>query len=287
MKIKEGDIVGRISYNCDVYFKVIEIYKNSSGEELARLKGMDLRLCATAAVDDLVKIESSKIREYWHNMMNRNHEQMKHIFARRRVDRQRSRGRADVDKIESFDVPGKVLHIDGDKEYLDLCLTTYKQLGVPAHGYNVDEDKQAGKVIELLKKHNPDILVITGHDGFVKGKKDFRNIKNYHNSSHFVESVKAARRYEKNMDDLIIFAGACQSHYEAILEAGANFASSPQRVLIHAFDPVFIVEKIAFTSIYEPIPLKELIAGTITGFDGVGGLETRGKHRLGTPKSPY
>lgn len=99
--------------------------------------------------------------------------------------------------------------------------------------------------------------------------------------------MKIARTFEKNLDDLIIFAGACQSYYEALLEAGANFASSPRRVLIHAYDPVFVMEKIAYTSIFDPIALKEIIAGTITGFDGIGGLETRGKYRLGVPKSQY
>ena len=287
MVIKVGDIVGRSSYGCDIYFKVMEIYRNVAGQQLAKLKGMDLRLNATAAVSDLVKIDPTQVSAYWHKMMTKNHDQMKRVFFRRREDHQRSVMRNTGEAIESFDVPGKVLHVDGDKDYLDLCMTTYKQLNIPANGYNISEDKQAAKVIPLLEKHNPDILVLTGHDGFIKGKKDYTDINNYHNSKYYVESVKSARRFEKNMDDLIIFAGACQSHYEAMLDAGANFASSPKRVLIHAFDPVFIVEKIAFTSIYEAIPLKEVIAGTITGFDGVGGMETRGKHRLGTPKSSY
>jgi spore coat assembly protein len=89
------------------------------------------------------------------------------------------------------------------------------------------------------------------------------------------------------MDDLVIFAGACQSHYEALLAAGANFASSPQRVMIHAYDPVFVVEKIAYTSIFDPISIREVITDTITGFSGIGGVETRGKFRLGLPTSPY
>ena len=287
MKIKVGDIVGRSSYECDIYFKVIEIYKNVAGQQLAKLKGMDLRLTATAAVSDLVKIDSNQVNSYWHKMMTKNYDQMKRVFSRRQQDCQRSIMRNTIDTIETFDVPGKVLHVDGDKDYLALCMTTYKQLNIPAHGYNVDEEKQPGRIVELLEKHNPDIVVLTGHDGFIKGKKNYKDIKNYHNSKYYVEAIRSARRFEKNMDDLIIFAGACQSHYEAMLEAGANFASSPKRVLIHAFDPVFIVEKIAFTSIYEAIPLKEVISGTITGFDGVGGMETRGKHRLGIPKSSF
>jgi spore coat assembly protein len=252
---------------------------------MAKLKGMDLRLTATAAVSDLVKIDPTHVNAYWHKMMSRNYEEMKRVFSRRQEAHQRSIMRNTGDRIESFDIPGKVLHVDGDKDYLNLCMTTYKQMSIPAHGYNVSEEKQPEKIIELLEKHNPDIVVLTGHDGFIKGQKDFSDLKNYHNSRHYVEAIKSARRYEKNMDDLIIFAGACQSHYEAMLDAGANFASSPKRVLIHAFDPVFIVEKIAYTSIYEAIPLKEVISGTITGFEGVGGMETRGKHRLGIPKS--
>jgi len=117
--------------------------------------------------------------------------------------------------------------------------------------------------------------------------QDFKDINNYYSSRYFVEAVREARRYEKSRDDLVIFAGACQSHYEAILAAGANFASSPQRVMIHAYDPVFVVEKIAYTSIYDPISIKDIIDGTITGFDGIGGMETRGKYRMGIPKSPY
>lgn len=34
---------------------------------------------------------------------------------------------------------------------------------------------------------------------------------------------------------LVIFAGACQSYFEAIISAGANFASSPARILIDFF----------------------------------------------------
>ena len=102
-----------------------------------------------------------------------------------------------------------------------------------------------------------------------------------------MESVRRARKFEPGRDDLIIFAGACQSHYEAIIEAGANFASSPQRIFIHAFDPVFIVEKLAYTSIYDVIAIKDIINNTITGIEGVGGIETRGRLRMGYPKSPY
>lgn len=296
-KIKKGDIVGRKSYNSDIIFKVKDLYQDESGNIQANLKGIHMRLCANAPVEDLVKIDPAELAAYLREHAKKSSEHMRRIFARRERDREFFLGRAvQHDKngkkntnhqIDGFDVPGTVLHIDGDGDYLDLCLTTYKQLSIPAAGYTIDEERQPEVVEDLLKKHTPDLLVLTGHDGFIKGKTDFKDINNYYSSKYFVEAVKAARRYEKSRDDLVIFAGACQSHYEAILAAGANFASSPQRVMIHAYDPVFVVEKIAYTSIYDPISIKDIIAGTITGFDGIGGMETRGKFRMGIPKSPY
>ena len=70
-------------------------------------------------------------------------------------------------------------------------------------------------------------------------------------------------------------------------QAGANFASSPRRVFIHAYDPVFIAEKVAYTPFYQMVPVKETVNDTITGPEGVGGIETHGRLRLGYPKSPY
>ncbi|OPY58668.1 MAG: Sporulation-specific protease YabG [Pelotomaculum sp. PtaU1.Bin035] len=294
--IKQGDIVGRKSYNLDVLFKVMDVLMTDDGNRQAYLKGLHLRLSANAPVDDLVRIEPGTLARHLMEQTKKNSEHLNRIFNRRLKEREIILGRAmnvehgkdqNMDKMDGYDIPGTVLHIDGDKDYLELCLTTYKQLSITANGYCISEEKQSAMVKDLLKKHSPDLLVLTGHDGFIKGKMDFSDINNYHFSKCFVDAVKAARCYEKSRDDLVIFAGACQSHYEAILAAGANFASSPQRVLIHAYDPVFVVEKIAYTSIYDPISIKDIISGTITGIEGVGGMETRGKYRLGIPKSPY
>ncbi|MDD4766604.1 MAG: sporulation peptidase YabG [Desulfotomaculaceae bacterium] len=296
-EIKKGDVVGRKSYNKDVFFKVIEIYFGLSNQKYCKLKGIHYRLLADSPLEDLVRVESSELAQHMREHAIKSSEHMNRIFARRERDRELVLGRAvqhghnnkvsNGNGVNGFDIPGTVLHIDGDSDYLDLCLTSYRQLNIPADGYNIEEGQQSKMVPDLLKKHQPDLLVITGHDGFVKGENDFSDINNYYSSKFFVETVKAARQYEKSRDDLVIFAGACQSHYEAILKAGANFASSPQRVMIHAYDPVFVVEKIAYTSIYDPISIKEIITGTITGYNGIGGMETRGKYRFGMPKSPY
>jgi spore coat assembly protein len=292
----QGDIVGRKSYGVDIYFKIIGFFDHTDGKKFAILKGLYTRLCANAPLEDLVRIESNKQMQRLRDITLKSNEQMGRIFARRLRERELFLGRAvHSDKeppkkggnVAGFDIPGTVLHIDGDEDYMDLCMNTYKQLSIPANGYNIPEEEQPGAVEALLKKHTPDMLVITGHDGFIKGREDFKDIKNYYSSQYFVDAVKVARGYEKSRDDLVIFAGACQSHYESLLKAGANFASSPLRVMIHAYDPVFVMEKIAYTSIYDPISIKDIIAGTITGFDGIGGVESRGKFRLGIPVSPY
>ncbi len=293
-KIAVGDIVGRVSHGSDILFKVVDIIEGPDGA-IALLRGMDIRLYADAPVADLEKKNPSEISKSRQEFIKKNSECMRRIFERRVVDKSRNFLRGEVtvknptkeEDPEYFEIPGSVLHLDGDKDYLDLCMTTYAQLNIPAHGFHVPEEKQPQVVVDYLKEYTPDILVMTGHDGLIRDNSDFRDLKNYRNSPYFVEAVRNARAFDPGRDDLIIFAGACQSHYEALIAAGANFASSPQRVLIHAFDPVFIVEKLAYSSIYDTLTVKDIISNTITGTEGIGGIETRGCLRLGYPKSPY
>lgn len=42
----------------------------------------------------------------------------------------------------------------------------------------------------------------------------------------------------------VIFAGAYQSRYKTLIDARANFASSPRRVFIRIFDPVLVIKKL-------------------------------------------
>lgn len=293
-KIQVGDYVGRISHGSDILFKVTDLIENDT-EARAILRGVDIRLFADAPLTDLVKKSPAEISKMRQEFIKKNSECMRRIFERRVEDQSRVffRGRETVANLhrgeepDHFELPGTVLHLDGDKDYLELCKTTYNQLNITVYGFVVDEERQSEVILEYLKEYKPDILVLTGHDGLIKNKTDFTDLASYRNSRYFVEAVKKAREYEPGRDDLIIFAGACQSHYEALIKAGANFASSPQRILIHAFDPVFIVEKLAYGSIYDTISVQDIIKNTITGLDGVGGIETRGCLRLGYPKSPY
>lgn len=284
-----GDLVVRKSHGKDIIFKVIDIDKRDTGLNRCVLKGMHLRLVADAPVADLEAITAECLRDEVVKLERVQRSCLDRAFDRRKGERRQKdllRGESSK-KYSFFDVPGRVLHIDGDEEYLKMCLKTYSQLNMEAVGRCIDEVKQPAFVTGLVEQYRPDILVLTGHDALIGGKKDFNDINNYRHSKYFVESVKKVRAIEPSRDDLVIFAGACQSYFEAILAAGANYASAPTRIFIHAYDPVFIAEKVAFTPINRTVDVNEAIAASVTGIEGVGGVETRGKFRLGLPKTPY
>lgn len=292
-QFQKGEYVLRTSHGRDVLFR-IEQLQWQNGRQIAILKGVELRLYADAPIEDLHVPTAQELSNLKKVYAKRSAELLRGIEHRRKdtVDSFLHRAKVTYKKqeavpLEVFEIPGTVLHLDGDRDYLDLCMSTYRQLGIQASGFYVPEQEQADRVKRYLLEFTPDILILTGHDGLLKGKKSFSCLDNYRNSRHFVRAVRKAREFAPGRDDLIIFAGACQSHYESLIHAGANFASSPRRVLIHAYDPVFIAEKVAFTPFHQMVPIKETLRDTITGTDGVGGIETKGRLRIGYPKSPY
>ena len=130
----------------------------------------------------------------------------------------------------------------------------------------------------------PDLVVITGHDAFYNKKGKKKDLKLYKNSNNFVEAVKEVRKYENSHDKLIIIAGACQSNYEELIKAGANFASSPKRVNIHALDPAIVATAISLTSKSNDIDLLGILNKTKYGASGIGGIMTKGMMYTGYPR---
>ena len=187
--------------------------------------------------------------------------------------------------FEVIDIQENICYLRGieyrliaDSEIDDLELVQEKRVIEDVHGYYFKEEEFASKITNLLKKHNPHLLVITGHDALKKnGHK--RNSQDYLHSLDFVEAIKKAREYQPDKDALVIFAGACQSYYELLVASGANFASSPSRKNIHALDPVIITTQIASTNIKEYVDLEKVIEKTSFKQLGVGGIDTRGVAR--------
>lgn len=274
MPVKSGDYVVRHSYQKDIVFRVNQIFRDENGELSAVLKGVAIRLLADAPLKDLESLDAAETERIREREMN---EDIR-LLVKRHDKRNAWRNDAD-----SLDYPGMVLHLDGDREYLGKCMEAYGKLGIPHAGLAIPEKDQSDALPYYLEKYHPDILVVTGHDSLLKGAREDRNLDHYRTSFYFVEAVKKARQYQPDRDALVIFAGACQSCYEELIKAGANFASSPKRVFIHIFDPVLIIERIACTSIKEVVTAEEAVEGTVTGADGVGGMETRGCLRRGYP----
>lgn len=285
-----GDLVVRKSYDKDITFKIIDI-KEDGNKVVYVLKGINIRIIADATAEDLEAVDESYVAKTDKILNARVSKAIKNAMSMRANDYLTGRGAKSPKIITQkellFGRPGRVLHIDGDNEYMETCLKVYKQLSIEAIGRNIKESEQPNAILNLVKEVKPDIVVLTGHDGVLKNSKDFLNLANYRNSKYYIEAVKVLRDYNSSYDELVIFAGACQSCYESLLGAGANFASSPNRVLIHCLDPVFVCEKIAYTKIDQVVSITDVIENTITGIKGIGGLQTRGKYREGYPKSPY
>ena len=175
---------------------------------------------------------------------------------------------------------GKILHLDGDRKYSKKAFRHYKKLGLNAIVKNIPENKQYKVVYKLIEYYEPDIIVITGHDEMIKKNVDYYNIFNYRNSKYFIKTVKEVRRYDIDYKkETVIFAGACQSYYEAIIQAGANFASSPARIFIDYMDPIIVAENIAFADYYKFITIDDISKELRDGKKGIDGIGSFGKKR--------
>lgn len=244
------DIVTRKKYNNDILFEILDIKGN-----ICYLRGINLRLYADSNINDLVKVDSKDIIDDT-------------TIIDRYID-------YDLDRDNYFYISGVVLHFDQDKNFIDRCMNFYKKNNVTSIGVLINND-EIDKIDYYLKEINPNIVVITGHDAKVKDK--------YQNSDFYIEAVKRVRLYEKDHDKLIVIAGACQSDYEALIKAGATFASSPKRVNIHALDPAIIATSIALTDNNKTIDLLKILSKTKYGSDGIGGIVTKGTMYVGYPR---
>ena len=108
-----------------------------------------------------------------------------------------------------------------------------------------------------MYRYKPDIIVITGHDAMIKKQTGYHDIYNYRNSRYFVSAVEQVRKIDIE-NRVVVIAGACQSYYEALISAGANFASSPARILIDFLDPLIVASKVATTGANKYITIEDI-----------------------------
>lgn len=254
--VKIGDSVTRKSYNNDIVFRVVDIEN-----ENAILCGFNFRLMADSPISDLI-------------VCNKDPEDDSFAFDFLEHN--------SFDRDGFFYLPGKVLHIDGDRLFLNRCMSYYNNNKIKAYGVYIPEKDLSNSLIDHLNKYNPDILVITGHDALFKKRRYNRY---YKNTDNFVKAVREARRFEKSHEKLIIIAGACQSNYEELIKAGANFASSPKKINIHVLDPAIVATAVSFSDKNKDIDLIGILSKTKYGSDGMGGIITKGTMYKGYPRN--
>lgn len=263
---KIGDIVTRKSHGNDIYFTVVDIVNRDGAKPVYVLKGLFYRIEADSSAEDLIKQDYKSVQlNLQRDIINARQNMYRRGFSRRIFWFGRFRER-----------PGKILQLDSSEKFLNICKSHYREAGINVVGIVAAESDQPSLVSRALKEHRPDILVLTGHDGIKREGSNLNSIESYRNSKYFIESVKLAREYERSYDRLCVFAGACQSYFEGIMSAGANFASSPGRININALDPAIVSEKVALTDINRYVNPEQIAEMTISGVKGIGGIRTRG-----------
>jgi len=262
---KVGDIVARKSYDLDTMFKIETIEENG-----VILKAIFFRFKATAPLDDLELVSKDDFRQA-------EKEEEQHV---KKALPPMSNDIRNLEKEGDFFISGRILHVDGDDDYLERSAKLYKYADIYATTIFVKEPLMPERVPELVKQLRPNIVVITGHDAIEK-QELAHTLDGYRSSKFFVNTVNELRKLEPSLDYLIIVAGACQSHFEALIGSGANFASSPNRINIHALDPAIVAASIALTPYEDEFDLKEALEKTVTKIEGIGGLQTKGTLRYG------
>lgn len=205
-KIKKGAIVGRKSYGKDVLFIVKNIIPTKNGD-IAILRGIVERIEADSDIEDLEMILKENVKTYLKNK----EEELNKKIEKSRIEQENKNYKIGIlmrnTRSKEKIVTGKILHLDGDKKYSEKSFHYYKKLGLNAIVKNIPEYKQPKVVYQLLRVYQPDILVVTGHDAILKRGMNYYDIYNYRNSKYFIETVKEARRYDKeNEKQLVIFA---------------------------------------------------------------------------------
>src|SRR5690606_32374407 len=141
----------------------------------AVLKGIDYRLLADAPYNDLDRVEDPDSTGAAQQVRIKVKESMRRFeqTSRNRGERTRQRSGGEmlqpaVQQPPYFELPGKVLHLDGDGRYMQKSMRLYDHMRIPARGVHCHESQMPDLLRRALPALRPDIVVITGHDGVLK-----------------------------------------------------------------------------------------------------------------------
>ena len=127
MEFKVGDYVTRNSYQNDLIFRITKIK-----DDIYYLTGVNIRLCADSNVEDLKKCDRNSDSE--------DEEFIKNIEM------------TNLNRDDYFYLPGKILHIDADSEYLERCLKYYEKSNIWAAGILESEKNIPNKILSKINE---------------------------------------------------------------------------------------------------------------------------------------
>ena len=107
IKIRKGDIVGRISYGKDILFRVAKIVTLKNGKKMAILKGISERIEASSYIEDLYPMPKEIVYNNLRSMDFKVEKRIEESRRQKKKDIKNENNRAS-EKI----ITGKILHLD-------------------------------------------------------------------------------------------------------------------------------------------------------------------------------
>lgn len=146
MNLKKGYVVARKSYGKDVIFVIDKIIKRRGRTDFAILKGLTIRIKADAPVSDLEIVSKEEIEKSLKDV-----EETIEQRARKRCEEEQQYIKI-AKRYREIIYTGKILHLDGDRKYMEKSVRYYKQLGLNAIVRNVLESRQPRVISRIARK---------------------------------------------------------------------------------------------------------------------------------------
>jgi hypothetical protein len=117
-EIKPGDVVARSSYSGDILFRVEKVVKDKH-QQSALLRGMFVRLYASAPLHDLEKKNDNEVVQVKSDFLRKKQSYIRRALKRQSRTRKIPINTGSRSSSDFFELPGKVLHLEGDRMYCD------------------------------------------------------------------------------------------------------------------------------------------------------------------------
>ena len=130
----------------DVIFVIDKVIKRKGRTDFAILKGLTIRIKADAPVSDLEIVSREEIEKSLKDV----EETIKQ--RARKISEEEQQYIKIAKRYREIIYTGKILHLDGDRKYMEKSVRYYKQLGLNAIVRNVLESRQPHVISRIARK---------------------------------------------------------------------------------------------------------------------------------------